>query len=440
MSARRVARTLVIAMACGVLGNAGVAPIVADEAYPIRPIKVIVPFSPGGSTDALARHIQAEIDRRQLLPQPMAIVNIEGAGSAIGSRRAKNAEPDGYTLMCLNEAIVTSKYWGSVEYGPEAFEPIASTGEQGTILTVRDDSPYRTLGDLLVDAKRRPGKVTAAVALGTPSHFACLGAQSALAGAELRHAQIGGGAHRFAALKGGHVDLTTFSTDEFQRFREEGLRGLAYLGRERNADMPEIPTALEQGYDVQRSIMLYWWAPKGTPPERLRVIGDALEQAMQGETLRERLAAASVEPVFLRGDELRRKLVQVEADAQSVDPRRQIRSPRTVLWTLVVMAALALWSVWEMMTSETSSKRAARIDAIHPSKSLGAAALTVAFVVWLSSGMAPLWASIGGFMLSCGAWLGGLRTRGMAVALLLLTVALSAGFHYLFTYLFVVDF
>ena len=412
-----------------------------DEAYPSRPIKIIVPFSPGGSTDAMARLVKREIELRNLLPQPLVVVNIEGAGSAIGSRRAKNAKPDGYTLLVLNEAIITSKYWGTVPYGPEAFEPIAGTGEAGTILTVREDSRFESLGDMLEEAKRNPGTVKAAVALGTPSHFACLGAQSALPGAELRHAQFGGGAHRFAALKGGHVDLTTFSTDEFRRFRQEGLRGLAYLAKQRNPDIPDVPTALEQGFDVQRSIMLYWWAPKGTPEDRIAVIRDALEQAMQGEALQQRMAETSIDPVFLSGRDLSEKLMAVEAAIQSVDPRRTADLPKVVLWTTLAIVVLTLWSIVEHLRAGHSIVTDEVKKQLQPKllPMLAALGLTCAFVGLLVAGWLPMWLTIAAFMLACGAALGAFRSRTLGIALVALSLFVAVNFDFVFTYLFVID-
>lgn len=411
------------------------------DSYPNRPIKIIVPFSPGGSTDAMARQVKREIDERELLPVPLVIVNLEGAGSAIGSRRAKNAEPDGYTVMVLNEAIITSKYWGSVPYGPEAFEPIACTGEAGTVLTVREDYELADLGAVLRAAKEEPRTIRAAVALGTPSHFACLSAQAALPGAEFLHAQVGGGAHRFVALKGKHVELTTFSTDEFRRFRSEGLRGLAYLGPKRNPDLPEVPTALEQGFDVQRSISLYWWAPKGTPADRIEYLGKALEQAMQGEQLRQRLRETSVEPLFLQGEALQAKLAKVEADIQSVDPRRQAPLPNMVLWTLGVMAVFGAWSVVEHLRTRPShpAEQPAAEPAMHVGKMITAMAITAAFVALLTWNVLPLGCSIAIFMLACGGLLGAFRHRLLGPTLVLLTLLLSASFHYLFTQLFVID-
>ena len=112
-------------------------------AYPHRPIKLVVPFTAGGGTDTFARIIKKAIEDNHLLPQPLVIINIGGAGATIGSRRVKDSKPDGYTAMILHDAIVTAKFSGKASYGPEAFEPVAGTGEVGMVITVADNAKYQ---------------------------------------------------------------------------------------------------------------------------------------------------------------------------------------------------------------------------------------------------------------------------------------------------------
>ena len=118
----------------------------AESAFPDKPIRVIVPFSAGGGSDTFVRLIQKAVEEEALLPQPLVVINVPGAGGTIGSRKLKVEEPDGYTIMCLHEAILTAKYAGNADYGPEAFEAIAGTGEIGILLAAAEDSPYENLG------------------------------------------------------------------------------------------------------------------------------------------------------------------------------------------------------------------------------------------------------------------------------------------------------
>ena len=116
-----------------------------SAAFPRKPIKVVVPFPAGGGSDTFTRIMQTAIRDADLLPQPLVVINVPGAGGTIGSRRVRDAQADGYTILNLHEGILSSKYSGLVTYGPEAFRPIAATGQSGLVICVRDDSPYRTL-------------------------------------------------------------------------------------------------------------------------------------------------------------------------------------------------------------------------------------------------------------------------------------------------------
>ncbi len=102
--------------------------------YPQRPIKLIVPFAAGGGSDTFARILQKAIEEHQLLSQPLVIINVPGAGGTVGSRRVKNARPDGYTLLLLHEGIMTSQAAGLTNFGPEAFQPICGTGSTGMVI------------------------------------------------------------------------------------------------------------------------------------------------------------------------------------------------------------------------------------------------------------------------------------------------------------------
>ena len=138
-----------------VVGNAdgqSTSATISDN-YPEQPIKVIVPFGAGGGSDTFVRILQKAIKENDLLSQPLIIINVPGAGGTIGSRQAMESEPDGYTLLCLHEGIISAKYAGSADYGPEAFEPVAGTGEVGNVIAVAADSKYTDLDQLLTEKR-----------------------------------------------------------------------------------------------------------------------------------------------------------------------------------------------------------------------------------------------------------------------------------------------
>lgn len=131
----------------------------AETGYPERPIHIVVPYDAGGGSDTFVRILQKGISEDQLLDQPLVIINQPGGSGTIGSREVKNADPDGYKILCHHNAIITAKLAETVDYGPEAFEPIAMTGEMSMVILVRDDSPIKNIVDLLQTAKDKPSTV-----------------------------------------------------------------------------------------------------------------------------------------------------------------------------------------------------------------------------------------------------------------------------------------
>jgi tripartite-type tricarboxylate transporter receptor subunit TctC len=431
-------------MGCRPSGDAGTGD------YPRQPIRLVVPFSVGGGTDMFARVIKKAVDDQELLPEPLVIVNVEGAGATIGSRRVKDAAPDGYTLLVLHEAMMTAKYSGKVDYGPEAFDAVAGTGEMGMVIAVAESSPFQSLRELIEAASREPNQLTFGANLGALTHFAGLQLEQLAPGARFRFAQIGGGAERFADLKGGHIDVTGFSLEEFVRFRSEGLRGLAFLGPERHPAVPEMPTAREQGFDLEFGSMFFWWVPKQTPREVREKLADVLQAAMQTKYVRQKMADIHCEPVCLRGAALRRRIASSTqniarlASRHEANTREGVQMPRTPEWILLSLGVLAVpvavgsWRQWHRRHAE----RQAAVAAGAPRARLDLAGVTIVLACAYATVL-----SLGGdyrlttllFVYGLGATLA--RSRRIGVHLWILTAALllSVGMHALFTGLLTVD-
>ena len=105
-----------------------------QSSYPSRPVKVVVPFAAGGGSDVLARILLSGVERSAVSREPLVVLNVGGAGGTIGSRRVKNAEPDGYEILALHDGVFTARQFGKVGYGYEAFTPIAATGRDGVVV------------------------------------------------------------------------------------------------------------------------------------------------------------------------------------------------------------------------------------------------------------------------------------------------------------------
>jgi len=276
----------------------------AKEAFPEKAITVIVPFAAGGGSDVFVRIFQEAIRKNQLCPFPIVVKNLAGAGGTIGSRAAKEAKPDGHTLLCLHDGIYTAQHYGNADWGPSDFEPLAATGRSGVVVAVSESSPFESLHDLMKEAIRRPYQYVFGTNLGAPNHYSALFLQEGMPGAKFRFTQTGGGAKRLAQLKGGHVDLTGFSVAEYEQFKAAGIRALATMSEEREPSFPNLPTAKEQGVNAVHGLMQFWWAPKGTPEPRLFYLQNLLRQTMETDFVRTRLGNLHMEPFFQVGEPL----------------------------------------------------------------------------------------------------------------------------------------
>lgn len=280
----------------------------AEDAYPTKPIKVIVPFGAGGGSDLTARVLQKAIDDQGTLGQPLTIINVPGAAGSIGAREVLHASPDGYTILMHHVALLSRQAAGLADFGYEDFEPIAGTVLYSHVLAVPKDSPYQTVGELLDAAAENPNTLVMGANLGGNTHMIGLMLEDARDGAKFRMAQIGGDADNFAALAGEQIDVAAFSASSYQSFEGSNIRPLAMLNDERWPTLPDLPTAAEQGVPVSFSHYMYWLAPKGTPAEAIDKLEAALQSAMEDPAVQEAFSKRYSDPVFLNADQLEERM------------------------------------------------------------------------------------------------------------------------------------
>ena len=228
-----------------------------ESGYPERAIHIVVPYDAGGGSDTFVRILEKGIAEDALVDQPLVILNQPGGSGTIGSGEVKNADPDGYKILCHHNAIITAKLAETVDYGPEAFEPIAMTGEMSMVILVRDDSPIQNIVDLLETAKDKPNTIRFGANKGAPAYFTTLQLQKSLEGAELTIVSAGGGADRYSKILGGHLEAGIFSLSEYLDFRgpagtppDQNIRAIALLSNQRHESIPDVPTAVEMNVPV----------------------------------------------------------------------------------------------------------------------------------------------------------------------------------------------
>lgn len=409
------------------------------DAYPRKPIRVVVPFQPGGGSDTFTRIIQKAVLDYELMPQPLVVVNKPGGGTSIGSSYARNAPNDGYTVLCLHEAIMVAKSTGQSPNGPDDFEAVAATGEFGIVICVPDDSAYGTLEKLMAAAEERPHEVTFGANFNTPAHFAAIMLENVSTGSKFRFVTAGGGAQRLSSLMGGHVDAIILSIGEFVRFRENGLKAIAYLGKERMEALPEVPTAEEQGFPVFGGNYHYWWFPKGTDPVFVDYFADVLDRAMQTPYVQEKMQELQILPKIIRDDELHARIDQRMEKFGQVEVTKGVDLPDVTKWTLGAVAVFGLGVLGQRLRAKKQVSPMAAPD--QPQRyryAYGTMVMSVVYVLLMGLDLLSyVWATLL-FVICAGLWLtqGDKRKR---IYILELALVMSFVIHYVFTQVFTID-
>ncbi len=236
-------------LAIGVLTAAsfaiGLIDDVQAQAYPNRTVKIVVPVTPGSPVDALGRVVAQHMQAR--LGQSVIIENRPGGGMSIGTNTVASADPDGYTLLLLNNG----HYFGltpNTGYDPvKSFTAVATLAEWDHVLVVRPDFPARSVRELIAYAKAHPGKVTFGFGTASPPHI--LGETlKNVTGADIASIPYRGGAPAMTDLLGGQIDMNFGTTATLLPLIQQGkVRAIAFTGAKRSRDLPEVPTMIESG-------------------------------------------------------------------------------------------------------------------------------------------------------------------------------------------------
>ncbi|HYX92862.1 MAG TPA: tripartite tricarboxylate transporter substrate binding protein [Myxococcaceae bacterium] len=282
----------------------------AQEAYPSRPISLIVPFPPGGVADIVARAIAPAM--RRSLGQPVVVVNRPGAGGSVGAASLANSAADGYNLMIALASISTNPEQERVNNRPAAFElsqlePIARLPIEPMLLAVRAQSPYKKLQELVEDAKKRPGKIAYASSGVYGVYHVATEMFSHQAGVKLNHIPYNGGAPALLALLSGEVDVGLVTRSVGLKHLEAGtLRPLAAWGSQRWEQFPDLPTVKELGYDVEYNLWSGLFAKAGTPAAVLKKVRDAVRAAQDDSEFKTAMKKSQASLAYLDAPEFRR--------------------------------------------------------------------------------------------------------------------------------------
>jgi len=288
-----------VLVGAALLGLAGFGPVAAQD-YPNRPITLVVPFPPGGSTTIVARIIADKL--AESLGQQIVVDNRGGAGGTIGTKAVSRSTPDGYTIVLgyTGTLAIGPTLYPSAGYDPRKdFEPIGLIGHAPNSLVVHPSFPVKSVKELVDYAKANPGKVNyGSAGVGTVSHVSGVYFANA-AGIDLVHIPYKGTGPALADLLGGHIPMAFAPIPATHANIAEGkLRGLAVTSAKRSSLLPDVPTIAESGIPGFEASLYYGLAaPAGTPRPIVDKLNKALRDALASDEVRKRLATDGAEPL-----------------------------------------------------------------------------------------------------------------------------------------------
>lgn len=276
------------------------APAVAQP-YPSKPVRIVVPFGPGGPADVYARLIGNELT--EVLGQQFVIDNRPGAGAVVGTDIAAKAAPDGYTLLMMsnthttNETLLAKKPYALMR----DFTAVAPVNSSDLVMVVNPAVPAKTLGEFIALAKAEPGKLSyASSGPGTPYHMAGE-LFKAMTGTDILHVPHKGSGEARASVIGGHVSMMFDAVTAMKGHIDAGqVRALATTGDRRSTVLPDVPTANEAGVPgYEATIWLGIMAPAGTPPEIVAKLNAEIGRIIARPAIREAWARQGAVPMTM---------------------------------------------------------------------------------------------------------------------------------------------
>jgi tripartite-type tricarboxylate transporter receptor subunit TctC len=288
------ALALALVAACWLAGGTAVA-----QDYPSRPIKVIVPFSPGGAVDGPMRIVAQELSKR--LGQSVFVENKPGAGATIGSEIVAKSPPDGYTLLLASQTnAISASMYKDLTFDPiEDFAPISLIGREPGVLVVNPALPVKTFQEFVAYVKARPGEVYyASSGNGSGQHlFAAL--LASMTGMKMNHVPYRGSGQATTDVLAGTVPVSIPGTAGMVGHIKAGkLRPLAVTGSQRSPQLPDVPTVIESGVPgYQAYVWMGLLAPKGTPAAVVTRLNAELLRVLATDEVKTYMANAGIEVV-----------------------------------------------------------------------------------------------------------------------------------------------
>jgi tripartite-type tricarboxylate transporter receptor subunit TctC len=299
MASRRLylLRLVRLAGAAAAVGFGVVPAATAADSYPAHPLRLIVPFAPGGAADILARIVGDHLQRQ--LGQPVVVLNKDGAGTIVGVDFAAKSAPDGYTLLISGDAATINTASGrQLPYDlMKDLKPVSLLYAGTQFVLVNKDSPYKSFNDLVAYGKAHPGDLKfGSTGIGTSTHLSTESINAA-AGISAIHVPYRGVAPAMTALMAGEVDyIVAGSTAAIPAIRNGTHRALAITSRARSPSVPGVPTLREQGIPVETGSWYGILVPAATPEAIVQRLHDAIAVVLSSPDVEQKLHSLGGEP------------------------------------------------------------------------------------------------------------------------------------------------
>jgi len=279
-------------------------PAIAQDAYPSHAITMVSPFPPGGVSDTITRPLDAALET--VFKQPVVLENKAGAAGAVGAQFVAAAKSDGYTLLThivsISGFAAVDKLFGRTPKFTNAdFIPLARIIADPIVMIVNKDVPYRTLKDLVADAKANPDKlIYSSSGLYGASHIPTVLFAKSAGDLKMRHLPTNGGGPAVTAVLGGNVNFFMSPTSiALPHIRAGKVNALAVSSAKRAKSLPDVPTFKELGYDLEYYFWVGIFAPKGTPAPIINTLREGLNKAAHSQQFLETLDKLGQELAYM---------------------------------------------------------------------------------------------------------------------------------------------
>ena len=281
----------------------------ASQAYPSKPIELVSPTGAGGGSDLVARTVAEIAAREKMLSQPIVIQNRAGGGGAVGQSYVAGKKGDPYIVLLAGTSLLTVPIRTGMDVGLDKFQPLGMIGVDVNSLVVREDSPFRTVKDLVAAAKANPKTINVAITFPGGTAHSLIHRLEQLSGARFNSVSFKSGTDAVTAVLGGHVHATAENLGEIMpHIQGKKLRLLAVPSSKRMAGLPDVPTLKENGFDIHAGAFRGFAAPAGIPREAVTVLESTFAKVHKHPAWREYMARNMYEDLYMNADEFTRYL------------------------------------------------------------------------------------------------------------------------------------